>query len=114
MVQVPGIDTIHAIERDQSKEIQRSQVHSSQQRHCIAHAMSNELESGIQSYDSITNNRKHAWPTRRTHLKRPKQNFPDIHGDPLGTKDNEDVCIIWKNWDGIAPWQPRNDNIMVA
>ena len=62
-MKVSGIDTIHAIERDQSKERQRSQVRSSQRGRCIAHAMSNDLESGIQSYNLITNNRKiHSLP----------------------------------------------------
>ena len=76
--------------------------------------MSNDLESGIQSYNVITNNRKNTRSTRRTHRKRPKQNFSDIHGNLLGTKDDGDVRIIRENWDSISPWQPRNDKIIVA
>ena len=37
-----------------------------------------------------------------------------IHGDKLGTKRDGVARIVFENWDGCAPWKPRNDKILQA
>ena len=52
--------------------------------------------------------------TRSIHCKRPKQNFTDIHGDPLRPKNKDDVRLVWENWDRLAPWDTTNDKVVVV
>ena len=54
-------------------------------------------------------------PSRRRHSNTPTNSHNNsTHGDPLGVKDNNDARFIFENWDGLAPWKPRNDKIVVA
>ena len=47
---------------------------------------------------------------RRTHAGRIRKE--DIHGDPLGTKPEGVARLLFENFDGIAPWKPRNEKIV--
>ena len=84
------IDTLSAIEMNRIPPGNRS-VHSFQRERTSA-----------QATDTTTRRRHSNLPTNST------------HGDPLSVKDNNDVRLIFENWDGLAPWKPRNDKIVVA
>ena len=88
------IDILSAIEMNKSSH-EHTSVHSFQRERTSA--QTTDTPSRSRRFNKSTNSHNNS-----------------THGDSLGVKDNNDARFIFENWDGLAPWKPRNDKIVVA
>ena len=67
------------------------------------------LQRGLQIARDETNGNHH-----KKRRKGSKRIATKVHGYPLGEKDDGFVRFVFENFNGLAPWYPRNDNIILA